>query len=85
MSDALMYKYDGFVVLEVNQEEIFLSREELLVKLRDILLTKQDDLPLDLQRFSDVEKQAEFMLDTYCDFAVNPGEYLQWYAVRFEK
>ena len=80
-----MFKQDAFVVLETNQPEQFLTPDELLEKLKHILATRQDDLPRDLQKFTSVEAQAQYLLDTSCELDVGPGEYLQWYAVRLEK
>ncbi|MBD1920439.1 chlororespiratory reduction protein 7 [Microcoleus sp. FACHB-831] len=85
MPDSLMYSEDTFVLLEPNQPEIFLTPIELLEKLKAILATRQDDLPRDLQKFTDLEEQAKYLLNTSCEFDVGPGQYLQWYAVRLEK
>jgi len=85
MPDSLMYSEDHFVVLETNQPEQFLTAAELLEKLQNILAQRQEDLPRDLQKFTSLESQAKYLLDTYCEFDQGPGEYLQWYAVRLEK
>ena len=85
MPDPLMYRTDTFVVLESDQPEQFLTAEELLQKLKEILLQRQHDLPLELQKFASVEAQAQYLLDTSCEFDLGPGQYLQWYAVRLEK
>lgn len=80
-----MYQQDYFVVLETNQPEQFLTSEEMLEKLRSILAQMQSNLPPDLQKFSTIEEQSQFLLDTACDLDVGAGQYLQWYAVRLEK
>jgi hypothetical protein len=80
-----MYQQDAFVVLEPNQPEQFLTAAELLEKLNEILTQRQQDLPRELQKFASVEAQAQYLLDTSCEFDVGPGQYLQWYAVRLEK
>ena len=85
MPDPLMYQQDAFVVLEPNQPEQFVTRLELLEKLKLILTEKQQDLPLDLRKFASVEIQSQYLLDTSCELDVGPGQYLQWYAVRLEK
>ncbi|MGE5658649.1 MAG: chlororespiratory reduction protein 7 [Actinomycetota bacterium] len=85
MVDSLMYEEDTFVVLEPNQPEQFLSAAELLEKLKLLLAERPDNLPRDLQKFSSVEAQAQHLRDTYCEFDVAPGKFLQWYAVRLEK
>ncbi len=85
MSDPLMYQQDVFVVLEANQPEQFLAAAELLAKLKEILVQRQQDLPQELQKFTSVEDQAQYLMDTSCEFDLGPGQYLQWYAVRLEK
>lgn len=85
MPDPLMYQQDTFVVLEPNQPERFFTAAELLEKLREILVHRQEDLPRELQKFASVEQQAQYLLDTSCEFDVGPGQYLQWYVVRLEK
>jgi Protein CHLORORESPIRATORY REDUCTION 7 len=80
-----LYDEDTFVVLETNQPEQFLTVAELLEKLKGILASDQEDLPRDVQKFSSVEAQAKYLIDTYCELDVGPGKFLQWYAVRLEK
>lgn len=80
-----MYRQDAFVVLEPNQPEQFLSAEELLEKLKAVLAQRQHDLPRDLQKFSTVDEQAQYLMETSCELDVEPGQYLQWYVVRLEK
>lgn len=85
MPDSIMYQEDAYVVLEPNQPEQFLTPAELLEKLKAILETRQDDLPRDLQKFTTVEAQSQYLMETSCEFDVGPGQYLQWYVVRLEK
>lgn len=85
MPDPMMYRQDHFVVLEPNQSEQFLTAEELLEKLKAVLAQRQDDLPRDLQGLPAIVDQAQYLLDTSCEFDLGPGQYLQWYAVRLEK
>lgn len=85
MSDPRLYSGDHYVVLEPNQAEQFLTAPELLEKLLDILSLRQDDLPLDLQRFPSLAEQAQYLLETSCEFETSPGESLQWYVVRLKK
>lgn len=85
MPNSMMFQEDAFVVLETNQPEQFLTPAELLEKLKAILATRQDDLPRDLQKFTSVEEQAQYLMETSCELDVGPGEYLQWYVVRLEK
>lgn len=85
MPDPRMYESDTFVLLESGRSEEFLSTAALLAKLKAILSQRQDDLPRDLQRFTSLHDQAQYLLETSCELDVGPGEFLQWYAVRLEK
>jgi len=85
MSDPRLYQSDVFVLLESGQAEQFLTTAEMLAKLATTLANRQDDLPRDLQRFASIQEQAHYLLETSCEFALEPGEFLQWYAVRLEK
>lgn len=85
MPDPRMYESDTYVLLEPDQPEQFLTAAELLEKLRATLAQQQDDLPRDLQKFSSIQEQAQYLLETSCELDVAPGQYLQWYAVRLEK
>lgn len=85
MPDPLMYQNDAFVVLEPNRPEQFLTAAELLDLLKSVLNQRQQDLPQDLKKFTSVDAQAQYLMDTSCEFDLDPGQYLQWYAVRLEK
>jgi hypothetical protein len=86
MPDAIMYqKEEMFVVLMPGEEEVFMTPDELLEKLKGILRDRQDNLPRDLQQFDALEDQARHLRDTSCDLDLNPGEAMQWYVVRLEK
>ena len=85
MPDAIMYQGDAYVVLVPGEPEEFLSAEELLGRLVDLLSDRQDNLPPDLRRFPSPSAQAEYLRDTACEFQICPGETLQWYLVRLEK
>lgn len=85
MPDPMMYQQDTFVVLEPDQPEQFLTAAELFAKLQEVLNQHQEDLPRELQRFTSIQAQAQYLMDTSCEFDVDPGKYLQWYAVRLEK
>lgn len=80
-----MYQEDAYVVLEPDQPEQFLTADELLAKLRQILAVRQDDLPIDLQRFDQPEAQARYLMETACELDMGPGTYLQWFVVRLDK
>jgi hypothetical protein len=76
---------ETFVVLETHQPECFLSAAELHDKLKRALGALQDPLPPDLQKFPDLETQAQYLMETGCELDLGPDQYLQWYAVRLEK
>jgi hypothetical protein len=85
MPDSIMFSGDGFVVLQSDQPEQFLTVDELREKLKGILVTQQDDLPRDLQRFDSIDAQVEYLMETSCELDIGPGQFLQWYVVRTEK
>jgi hypothetical protein len=84
---ALLHQEDYFVILETNQPEQILTAAETLAKLTQVILQKGPDLQsgLGLEQFDSPPEQAQFLLDTVCELAMGPDEYLQWYAVRLEK
>ncbi|WOD39028.1 chlororespiratory reduction protein 7 [Nodosilinea sp. E11] len=85
MPDAIMYQEDMFVVLMPGLAEEFLTPAELLDRLMGLLGDRQDNLPRDLQRFSNLATQAQHLRDTGCELELAPGEAMQWYIVRLEK
>jgi Protein CHLORORESPIRATORY REDUCTION 7 len=85
MVDSRLYSTETFVFLDSHQPEQFLTAEELCAKLQDILSTQQDTLPRDLERFDNLEAQAQYLMETACEFKPSSGGFLQWYAVRLEK
>lgn len=85
MPDPRLYESDTYVLLEPGQAERFLSTSEMLEQLQGVLAKLQNDLPRDLQKFSSVQEQARYLLETSCELEVEPGQFLQWYAVRLEK
>jgi Protein CHLORORESPIRATORY REDUCTION 7 len=85
MSDSIMYQEEAYVLLEPNQPEQLLTPSELLDRLKAVLATRQDDLPIDLQKFSDLDTQARHLMETSCELDTEPGQFLQWYVVRLEK
>lgn len=85
MADATMYSEDMFVLLVPGSDEVFLEPDELLTKLKTMLVQFSGKLPRDLQKFASVDEQAKHLRDTTCEFEVTPGVSWQWYAVRLEK
>ncbi|MGF1566849.1 MAG: chlororespiratory reduction protein 7 [Nodosilinea sp.] len=85
MPDALMYQNDMYVVLRPGDAEEFLTPEELLAALVQLLEARQDNLPRDLERFDTVAEQALHLRETACELELQPGEAMQWFVVRLEK
>ena len=85
MSNSIMYQEDGFVVLEPDQPEQILTSQELLEKLKGILVNRQEDLPRELEKFTTVEGQAEYLMENFCDLDMGSDSYSQWYVIRLEK
>jgi hypothetical protein len=82
---SLMYEEDHFVLLEPGKEEEILTAAELRQRLEQVLSDRQHDLPRDLAKLSTVAEQAQYLLDTACDFELEPGRNVQWFAIRLEK
>mgnify|MGYP005846511189 CR=1 FL=1 len=86
MPDSIMYQEDDtYVVLETGLPEQFLTSEELLLKLETVINKYPESLPRELNKFSSSQEKAQHLLQNYCDFDLEPGQYLQWYLVRLEK
>jgi Protein CHLORORESPIRATORY REDUCTION 7 len=84
---ALLHQEDYFVVLETDRPEEILTAGEILAKLAQVIAAQGDAMPpgLGLEAFDNPKDQAQHLLDTVCELALGPAEYLQWYAVRLEK
>jgi hypothetical protein len=76
---------DYYVLLEPNQPEQILAAAELLDRLKAVLSDRQNNLPRDVQQYPELEEQARYLMETTCELDMNPGKYLQWYAIRLEK
>lgn len=88
MPSPIMYEAEEtFVVLDPNLlEEEFMTGEELLIKLKQILSqTPADELTPDIRKYSSLDDQAKYLLTTGCELELAPGKTLQWYVVRLEK
>ena len=85
MPDSIMYRQDGYVVLETNQPEQFMNSAELKTKLIDLLQQSEVIIPRELEQFESPELQAQHLIDNYFELDVGADKYLQWYVVRLEK
>ena len=80
-----MYQEDGYVVLETDQAEQFMTTGELQSKLVNLLLLDEVPVPRELEQFDSVDLQAEHLLENYFELDIGADKYLQWYVVRLEK
>ncbi len=85
MADSIMYQEDGYVVLEADNPEQFMTPEELQNKLKKILLSGQVAIPRELTKFESVEEKAQHLMENYFELDVGEDKFLQWYVVRWEK
>ena len=85
MADSIMYQEDGFVVLETDRAEQFMTHQELQQKIEATLSSGEIDIPRELEKFDSLEKQAQHLRENYFELDVGTGKYLQWYVVRLEK
>jgi Protein CHLORORESPIRATORY REDUCTION 7 len=83
-NDRALYSEENYVVLETNQPETFLTVAELRTKLKLLFQQKPDLIPADVRSLTP-ENQVQSLLDTVCELDLEPGQYLQWYAIRLEK
>ena len=83
-NDRALYSEEHYVVLETDQPETLLTRNELRDKLR-LLFQKEPDLIPEDVRLLTPDNQVQSLLDTVCELKLDPGQYLQWYAIRLEK
>jgi hypothetical protein len=82
---SLMYDEDHFVLLMPGEEETILTAEELHQHIEKILSDRQDNLPRDLAKLPTVKEQTQYLINTACDFELQPGQAMQWFAIRLEK
>ena len=85
MPDSIMYQEDGYVVLESDRPEQFMTATELKDKLVNLLLLDEVLIPRELEQFDTPELQAQHLLDNYFELDIGADCYLQWYVVRLEK
>jgi hypothetical protein len=85
MPDPIMYQEDGYVVLESDQPEQFMTAEELKTKLTHLLQQPEIIIPRELEQITSPELQAQHLLDNYFELDISADQYLQWYVIRLEK
>ena len=85
MPSSIMYQEDGYIVLESDCEEQFMTGKDLQQKLINLLLLEEIIIPRELEQFDTPELQAQHLLDNYFELDIGADKYLQWYVVRLEK
>lgn len=85
MANSIMYQEDGYVVLESDREEQFMTAGELIPKLASLLVSPEVVIPRELEQFDNPELQAQHLLENYFELDIGADKYLQWYVVRLEK
>jgi hypothetical protein len=82
MPDTIMYHEDHYVVLPPTMQEQFVTLPELEGILRGLLEKIQDQLPVDLQKFPEIDDQVQRLVKTCCDLECGDQGVWQWYVVR---
>ena len=85
MADPIMYREDGYIVLEADLSEQFMSAEELQLKLEQLLSSEEVEIPRELLKFDSLTQQANYLRDNYFELDIGENKFLQWYVVRLEK
>lgn len=85
MPDPIMYQEDGYVVLESDLPEQFMTSAELEAKLINLLLLEEVIIPKELKQFDSAQLQARHLMNNYFELDIGADKYLQWYVVRLEK
>ena len=85
MADPIMYQEDGYIVLEADRLEQFMTAEELQTKLETLLSSSEVEIPRELTKFTSIEERAKHLRDNYFELDVGENKFLQWYVVRLEK
>jgi Protein CHLORORESPIRATORY REDUCTION 7 len=85
MPDPIMYQEDGYVVLESDQPEKLMNSAELQAKLVDLLGREEVIIPRELEKFESTKLKAQHLVENYFELDIGADQYLQWYAIRWEK
>ena len=85
MADPIMHQEDGYVVLEADQSEQFLTPQQLQTKLEDLLASDDVEIPRELNKFDSLAEKASYLRDNYYELDIGENKFLQWYVVRLEK
>ncbi len=74
-----------FVLLLPELDEQFLTRSELIEFLSRLLQEHPHLIDADLQRYSSPVDQVQRLIETTCSVEIEPGQTVEWYAVRLRK
>jgi len=83
MVNPIIWEMDHYVILEPGKEERIADRGGTRAWLEEVLAIMVHR-PADLDRFPDAADGAAYLLDTACELEVEPGQRVQWYAVRLQ-
>eukprot|EP00245_Coleochaete_scutata_P018621 TRINITY_DN9792_c0_g1_i2.p1 TRINITY_DN9792_c0_g1~~TRINITY_DN9792_c0_g1_i2.p1 ORF type:complete len:191 (-),score=23.09 TRINITY_DN9792_c0_g1_i2:266-838(-) len=76
---------DTYVLMEPDQEEVFVTAEELRARLRSWLENFPGKLPDDLAKFPDLDAAVTHLMGSACELEVGAGKgSVQWFEVRLE-
>ena len=85
MPDPIMYQEDGYIVLEADTPEQFMTKIELQTKLENLLTSSEIEIPRELTKFDSIAEKASYLRDNYFELDIGENKFLQWYVVRLEK
>ena len=83
---SVMYdQSDTYVLLAPGADEVFMTEEELVTKLAEVLSQWDGPLPQDLQRDGSLEDTAKYLVGASCELELGGGKgSYQWYSVRLD-
>ena len=80
-----LFEQNHYVLLMPGAAEEFVTPEELLEFLQQLLVEYPDAVDADIKQFDAPEDRARRLIETTCEFPIGPGQTVEWYAVRLNK